>query len=198
MNRSLVAIENLRPPKELGFFFDDPPLVGTERREDYDNIVAAIARAVGPADAIEWIMLADVAHISWEIRRERFIKAEIIKLKQKEALNESSFRLTKEDYRRAHGLADAEPEFQSKLFKKKTESKTESKPEAKEDDPKLLAKAYMDGARDIDVIDTRLASYEHRRIAVLREIAVYGEAMARKLDRASRDVIDGEFTEAAE
>jgi len=32
----------------------------------------------------------------------------------------------------------------------------------------------------------------------LREISYYSEAMARRADKATRDVIDGEFTEAAE
>jgi hypothetical protein len=56
----------------------------------------------------------------------------------------------------------------------------------------------MDGAVDIDAIDRRIAFYEHRRNVTLREIAIYSEAMARKLDKTSRDILDGEFSEAAE
>src|SRR5260370_24031678 len=85
MSRSLVTAKLIKPPKELEQFLDDPPLVGTERREDYENFFSVIAMAVKPVDAIDWLLLIDVAYLSWEIRRERRIKAEIIKLRQKEA-----------------------------------------------------------------------------------------------------------------
>jgi hypothetical protein len=193
MSRSLVTAEKITPPKELEFFFDDPPLVGNERREDFDNLFLTIAAAVEPADAIEWMLTRDVVVYVWEIRRERRIKADIIELKRKEALRESSFRLTKEDYMREQAIAKGEAESSS-AFKKR-----ESKPEAKKEDPRSgLPEAYVLGSRDIDIIDTRIASYEFRRSAVLRDLASYSEAKARRADKATRDVIDGEFTEAAE
>jgi hypothetical protein len=193
MNKSLVPTENIEPPKELKHFFDDPPLVGNERREDFENLFSMIAAAVKPADAIEWILTRDVLVYSWDIRRERRIKADIIELKRKEALRESSFRLTREDYMREQAIAKGEAESSS-MFKKK-----ESKPEAKKEDPRSgLPEAFILGNRDIDLIDARIASYECRRNAALRDLAFYNEAKARRLDKASRDVIDGEFTEAAE
>jgi len=188
MNKSLVPTENIEPPKELKHFFDDPPLVGNERREDFENLFSMIAAAVKPADAIEWILTRDVLVYSWDIRRERGIKADIIELKRKEALRESSFRLTKEDYMREQAIAKGEAESSSE-FKKK-----ESKPEAKKEDPRSgLPEAFIIGHRDIDVIDARIASYEFRRNAALREISFYSEAMARRADKATRVVIDAEY-----
>jgi hypothetical protein len=194
MSRSLVTEKPITPPKELAALFNDPPLVGNERREDYENLFLAIARAVKPADAIEWIMSRHVADLSWEIGRERRVKAEIIGLKQREVLLESSCRLSRVDFLREQVIATAEAESPS-MFKKKDEFK----PEAKEKDHASgLPEAYILGNRDIDLIDTRIASYEYRRNAALREINAYSEAMARRVDKVSRDVIDGEFTEAAE
>ena len=118
MNKSLVPTENIEPPKELEHFFDDPPLVGNERREDFDRLFLTIAAAVKPADAIEWMLTRDIANYCWDIRRERRIKADIIELKRKEALRESSFRLTKEDYMRDQAIAKGEAESSS-VFKKK-------------------------------------------------------------------------------
>jgi hypothetical protein len=40
VTKSLVPTENIEPPEGLKHFFDDPPLVGTERREDYDQFFA--------------------------------------------------------------------------------------------------------------------------------------------------------------
>ena len=62
----------------------------------------------------------------------------------------------------------------------------------------MLAKGYIRGDYDIDVIDKRIASYEYRRNTALREMYLRSEKMARLLEKASSEVIDGEFTEAAE
>ena len=61
-----------------------------------------------------------------------------------------------------------------------------------------MAKAYLRGVRDIDAIDKRIAFHELRRNAVLKQIGRRSERKAQKLNKASSDVIDGEFSEAAE
>ena len=187
MSRALVPATSIKPPKELEQFFDDPPLVGTERREDYENFFSVIAMAVKPVDAIDWLLLIDVAYLSWEIRRERRIKAEIIKLRQKEAQFPSKLAITRADFALSQ-IAAQDPS----AFKKK-----DLKPEAKEADS-MLAEGYILGDYDIDVIDKRIASYEYRRNTALREMYLRSEKMAQLLEKASSDVIDGEFTEAAE
>jgi len=189
MSRSLVTAKLIKPPKQLEKFLDDPPLVGTERREDYETFFSVIAMAVKPVDAIDWLLLIDVAYLSWEIRRERRIKAEIIKLRQKEAQFPSELAITRADFARQQILAQ-----DPSAFKKK-----DLKPKATEDDSmSLLAKGYILGDYDIDVIDKRIASYEYRRNTALREMYLRSEKMAQLLEKASSDVIDGEFTEAAE
>jgi hypothetical protein len=62
----------------------------------------------------------------------------------------------------------------------------------------VLARALTNSASDIDTIDKRISTYEYRRNAILREIDRHSESMARKLGKASSEIIDGEFTEAAE
>jgi hypothetical protein len=57
--------------------------------------------------------------------------------------------------------------------------------------------AFSRGAEDIDAIDRRIASYELRRMTAMRELEHYNEALVRRR-RVAADVIDGEFTEAAE
>ena len=60
------------------------------------------------------------------------------------------------------------------------------------------SRCWPRGAADIDAVDKRLALYEIRRNAILREIALRSERKAQKLDKASLDVIEAEFSEAAE
>ena len=62
----------------------------------------------------------------------------------------------------------------------------------------MLARAYINGASQIDAVDRRIASYEARRMTVLREIERRNEKFARQLEKASSDIIDAEFSEAAE
>jgi len=56
-------------PTELESLFGDVPLVGRERREDYDAFFSAIAAAEVPIDAIDWMLLRDLVDLAWEIRR---------------------------------------------------------------------------------------------------------------------------------
>ena len=85
MNSSLVTTKHSLPT-ELESLFGDVPLVGRERREDYDAFFSAIAAADIPSDAIDWMLLRDLVDLAWEIRRERRIKVEIIKLNQTEVI----------------------------------------------------------------------------------------------------------------
>ena len=51
MSRSVVTAEKITPPKELEVLFDDPPLVGNERREDQERSSRApwkFISAIGP------------------------------------------------------------------------------------------------------------------------------------------------------
>ncbi len=92
---------------------------------------------------------------------------------------------------------------------KRQNNKKDTKPEvastevaktevANKEDPYLLAKVYMKYGNEIDLIDRRISAGEKKRDGILREIYRRRESLARKLEKASSDIIDAEFTEAAE
>jgi hypothetical protein len=201
VNRSLVTTKHIRPPKELEAIFDDLPLVGSERREDYNAFFSAIARAEVPSDAIDWILLKDLVDLALEIRRERRIKVEIIKLNQTEVICD----LLKSTFDEADRLGsalnrifNARTEAQLWASDAETRKRIDLKLKEKGHEPaSVLAQAYLRGARDIDAIDKRIASYELRRNTVLKVIGRRSERKAQKLKAAS-DFVEGEFTEAAE
>jgi hypothetical protein len=62
----------------------------------------------------------------------------------------------------------------------------------------VLAQAYVRGAVQIEAIDKRIAFHEQRRSAALRDAGLWSDRLVRQLDQASPEVIEGEFTEAAE
>ena len=202
MGRSLVNTLTIKPPRELVQFLDDPPLVGEETPGDYYNLFSAIVISAKPADAIDWLYIKSVVDLTWEIRREQAVKASIIKLKQKEIvlellktsceaetpLDESLYRIFRADDELRLWEIDSAAR---KLIDDKLAARGYPISE-------VLARAYINGASQIDAVDRRIASYEARRMTVLREIERRNEKFARQLEKASSDIIDAEFSEAAE
>jgi hypothetical protein len=180
----------------LAHLFADPPLVGNEKREDFDSFFSAIAAAVKPADAIAWLFTWDIAYLSWEIRRERVVKADIIKSAQILAVGrflelvEANGSPTRINFGENDRLARRS--VSNSKSKREIEKKLADNGYGSSD---ILAEAYILGAANIDAIDRRLASYEARRMATLRELEIYSEKFARKLDAASSDIVDAEFTD---
>jgi hypothetical protein len=62
----------------------------------------------------------------------------------------------------------------------------------------IMAQAYMRGASQIDAIDRRIAGYERRRDAAVKEANIWSDHLIRRLDQATTEILDGEFTEAQE
>jgi hypothetical protein len=202
VTRSLTTTKHITPPKELEALFDNVPLVGNERREDYNAFFSAIARAEPPSDAIDWILLKDFVDLAWEIRREQRIKVEIVKINQTEIICD----LLKSTFDKADKLGSAQNRIffarpKAQLWASDADSRKTIDLQLKEkghDPDSVLAQAYLRGARDIDAIDKRIALYELRRNAILKEIGLRSERKAQKLAKASSDIIDAEFTEATE
>jgi hypothetical protein len=194
MKKSLVAAKPLQPPKELERFFGDPPLIGTERLEDYMAFLLMVATAAKPADIIVWILVRELVDTWWEIRRERMIKAEIIKQKQREYVAETMFPNRADLERERLRLARDEDDEPS-MFRKKGSEPIEKK---QEDSISLLAKAYLHGGDDIECCDRRISALLNRRSALLREVDQRNESKARNADRACSVFVDAEFTEPVE
>jgi hypothetical protein len=66
------------------------------------------------------------------------------------------------------------------------------------DSASLLAKAYSRCAGELQAIQKRISDLELRRMSTLREIAYRDEMRAKQLERKSREIIEGSFSEAAE
>ena len=66
------------------------------------------------------------------------------------------------------------------------------------DSASILARAYSLCATELQALDKAIADRELRRMATLREIYRRDQFLARRLEQASQEIIDGEFSEAAE
>ena len=66
-------------------------------------------------------------------------------------------------------------------------------------DPESIhARAYERCASELRQIEDNIAKREARRRATLVEIVRWDERFAKRLDKASLEILDGEFSEAAE
>ena len=201
MDRALVKGSMGKLPPGLASLFNDPPLVGDEKREDYNNFFSEIVAAINPSDAIAWLLARDVSDLSWEIRRERRLKLQIITSAQSDVVSsllsqpkQSSVGLPylapgagKPDKVAKQWAGD--PEARSRINKKLAQKGY--------DESYISTVALNRAAHHIDAIDRRIATYELRRVVALKAMEHYRETSARRL-AASTDVIEGEFTEAAE
>ena len=198
--------EARKPPAALAKFFDDPPLLPSESREEYERLFSAIVDAAEPADAIAWLFTRDIADLSWEIRRERAVKAQVIASARNAVVEEkltpidksmlahhappgtslATLRGDRTDLEKWQKDPTSRPVIEKKLADKG------------HDEPSILAEAYVRAAASIDAIDRRIASYELRRMAALREAAAYSARLAGQLKASSEAVIEGEFIEVAQ
>jgi hypothetical protein len=193
-----VPTSRIAPPEGLAQLFSDPPLVGDEKREDFDRFFATIVIAIRPANPVTWIYVNDFVHLSWEISRERKIKADIIKSFQTVVVRDSLTSL-KVDGTMLPNRVRTGREARQWATDPKAQREHEKQLSKKGIPPsEILAQAFVRGGRDIDAIDRRIFSYELRRMSVLKTIEHYNETVARRLEIAASAVIEGEFTEAAE
>jgi nucleotide-binding universal stress UspA family protein len=207
MDRALVKSSRVKPPAALAKLFADPPLVGNETREDYDGLFNAIAAAAKPADAIAWLFVRDITDLSWEIRRERSLKLQVIKSAQTGVVRELltppqpfTDKLILFDFEELDPNAEKiAKEMKQWASDPKARRRIEKElAEKGHDASEILTMALNQAADRIDAIDRRIATYELRRMAALRAIGHYGEMLARRLEAVSSEVIEEQFTEAAE
>lgn len=201
MGRSVTSTSLYKPPTKLAKFFDNAPLIGDEKLEDYNLISSAITAAIAPKDVVSWLLTQDAVYWTWEIRRERAVKAAVISHHQRQVVFELLKSLMDSD-----GLAAAT----YRIFEADTEIRRWSNdPQAREeinerltaaghDLPSILAMAYVRGADDIDAVDRRIAAYEQRRNSALREAGYRNQYLFDQLKKVDSAIIDAEFSEAAE
>jgi hypothetical protein len=206
MKKSMVPVKPIEMPEEFQRFFDLPAMVGDETHQGYLDFSREIEEAVGPIDIFDWIWAGEFVLAEWNIRRNRRLKDQFIAMKEQEYLEERKREVAFNRYRigmlRNRMVAEADAENPGDL--KHQDNKKEAMPEIAEtevadiEDPYLRARILVQWAEIIDTFDRWIAADEKKRDGVLREIDRRRESLARRLEKASSEIIDAEFTEAAE
>ena len=73
-------------PADIAAIFGPPPVLATEPREAYEKLFIELVLEWGPSKTTEWLLVRDIADLSWEILRLRRVIASVLKISFREAL----------------------------------------------------------------------------------------------------------------
>ncbi len=193
--RNLVPQAATPIPGDILSLFGDPPVLSTEDRKIYSDLFCRVAQAVKPKNMIEWIWIKDIVDLSWDIRRLRRYKAQLIEIERRSRLDvieldEETAKLTPEQRPRPFPQLFP-PSSPSKVYKQHQERK---KTELHAERGSVMA--FLAVIPNYERIDRLLVSAELRRNAVLRDIQFYRESLAHLLRDSTDKIIDAEYEEA--
>src|SRR5260370_14541724 len=152
-------------PTEVRALFGDPPLLRGEEASLYNNLMDQFSRLVEPKDMIEWWWVKDITDHVWEIRRLRRFKILCVELERDAMVDQ-------------RGMFNV-------LRKEGEEIKPVPVPESEKDSAECFT-LRIDQYKGIDKL---IASAELRRDRTLREVERRHENLARRLRKASDEIV---------
>ena len=178
-------------PANIVDFIGEPPLLETEVAADYDALLLRLAETVKPKGAVEWIWVADVTHLVWEMRRFRGMRDGIIERETARGLGDV-----------VEDILSAEYDWDElKFIRERLVSHWNSgNPRRRQIVRRFLMKrgvdlrqvhalVYCSRLDEFTKLEGLIANLGRRRDSILREIERRRDAVARRL----RDVTDAEF-----
>ena len=141
--------------------------------------------AARPRDPFEWMLLKDYADLAWEIFRLRRAKAGFVSGMQRVALVQVLNKLNLDVLAARKWHSD--PEIKSSTLRQLADWGL--------DEDIITHEAVVLCRREVASLDAMIASAEHRRNAMLREIDYHRAGLAARL-RAAPDVVDAEIEDA--
>ncbi|WP_238296019.1 hypothetical protein [Methylobacterium soli] len=186
-------------PRHLDFLLEERPLLPGETAEQYDTLLRTFIGQVKPVDVIEAIWVKDIVDLIWEAKRCRRWRGQILAqarlqaataliLPVLEARNHNAFKPDFEQRREAESLALGwldgnanEALATGELLRARGLTPAD-----------VTAHAFQLKLPDIERIERMIASADHRRDTLLREIERKRASVSQLLRAASADVIDVE------
>ena len=175
------------------------PLLPGEQEADYAELALAIVKAARPRDAIEDLLTRDVIDLSWEVLRQRRLKAGLLRGATSSSIYQVMCRLGYED--EYAGELAANWAAGKKAAQKEVAGALQKAQLTMED---VMAETLEGKIDSFERFDRLLASSEDRRNNARREIerhrAAFGAAMRQAIDEVQdaefRDVDTGEVVGA--
>ena len=178
-------------PTDMVDFIGNPSLLKTEVAADYDALLLRLAETVKPKDAVEWIWIADVTHLVWEMRRLRGMRDGIVERETALGLGDVVKDILIADYKFSE-LKNIRERLVShwnsgNLFRRRIVERFLMRRGV--DLRQVHAVVFRRRLDEFTKLEGLIANLGRRRDSVLREIERRRDAVARRL----RDVTDAEF-----
>jgi hypothetical protein len=169
--------------------FGPPPLMPGEDQTEYESLAERVLATVRPRDTLEMIWVRDVIDLTWEVRRFRRLKANLVAAVSHLGVKEflaprlgCGDQTSKMSERWALGYRDAKDMVAVMLEN------------ARLDKDALTALTFDKKLESFERINLLIASAEARRNNAIREIDRHRAALGAAL-RAAEDAEDAEFKE---
>jgi hypothetical protein len=192
--RTINATNSVFPslvPTEVRALFGDPPLLRGEEPSLYNNLMDQFSKLVEPKDMIEWWWVKDMTDHSWEIRRLRRFKVLIVELRRDQVVDNRGLWNTLGTNVKYVPVPVPDGEKETGELQENPDYVPEPVPDSEKDS----AQMFVDSVDDYKSVDKLIASAELRRDRTLREIERRREHLARRLRKASDEIIDNEVAE---
>jgi hypothetical protein len=171
------------------------------RSRTLEELLARVADAVGPADFIDWLLVKDVVAHTWEIQRSRQHRETVIRMGRLKALQQILDQAAPGgegllSSRRNSNIAELAMKWlhgDSEAAKRVAETLQASGFSLADID----AQAITVMAVELERIDLQVERHESRRDSLLRQIERRREGWEKRVQRASEEVIEAEFSEIA-
>ncbi len=169
-----MAVISMLVPAEVQALFGDPPVLLNEDVNVYYNLMDRFTKLIEPKDTMEWLWVKDMTDHTWEVRRLRRFKVLFVELRRDQWHHNKQL-------------------LAVKWIEEDEESECAQVPVP--DSEKDSADLFMDLIDKYKSADQLIASAELRRDRTLREIERRREDLARRLRKASDEIIEGEGAE---
>jgi hypothetical protein len=172
-------VQKLSVPAELKTFEQPTCLLPGESRHEFELIRQMIIEDIGPRTNIEWFWTLDLIELSWEILRYRRLKEKTLQIYRGNAIASLLQRLD------GAGMP-AQNRIMVQVYCERAATEwCEDREAASEiearlerngfDSAAINAEVFAQAQQAFDLFDQLMQSAQHRRITLLREIAVRRE-----------------------
>ena len=178
-------------PADIVDLLGKPSLLETEVATDYDALLLWLAGTVEPKDAIEWIWVADVTNLVWDMRRLRGMRDDFVERETAGALADVAETILSCDHNsyERHEIGERLVSDWNSGKPRLRQMVQEFLIERGVQFSQVHAEVYRRHLDEFTKLEGLIANLGRRRDSVLREIERRRDSVARRL----RDVTDAEF-----
>ena len=174
-------------------------IIEGEDPERYEQLLARVAEAIGPIDFIDWLLVKDVVAHSWEIQRSRRHRETVIRMGRLKAMHEildQAMPIPSAEFvfARASEIRGLAAEWLSgnSNAAERVSGILHGSGFSIED---VAVHAITVMAVELGRIDLQVERNESRRDSLLQQIERRREGWAKRVQRATEDIVEAEFSE---